>query len=221
MSRVIPGASTGGIFGLGARSGAAAPAGGGAGAPGGGAGAPGGGAAPAGGGTAPAGGAGAPSSRPSSSGGGGGASGAAMPARPGVDSSSLDRTGGSPGAPPSTQVASAGGMSEDDIKKMIIKHEGIRNRPYKDSLGLWTVGVGHLIGDGKSLPPEWNREFSNEEVMKMFNDDYASHRLAAQRKPSFDKLNTKGQAALTDLTFNMGNSWIDKWPMLKKQLPVV
>jgi hypothetical protein len=42
--------------------------------------------------------------------------------------------------------------------------------------------------------------------------------LAAQRIPSFDKLNTKGQAALTDLTFNMGNSWIDKWPMLKKQL---
>jgi hypothetical protein len=75
-----------------------------------------------------------------------------------------------------------------------------------------------LIGDGKSLPNEWNREFSNDEIMKMFNEDYASHRLAAQRIPSFDKLNTKGQGALTDLTFNMGASWIDKWPMLKKQL---
>ena len=207
VSRVIPGASTGGIFGLGSRGGATAPAGGGAGAPaGGGAG-------------APAGGGGAPSSSRSSPGGAAsGGAGGATPARPGGDSSSYNRTGGSLGTPPSTRLASTGGMSEDDIKKMIIKHEGIRNRPYQDSLGLWTVGVGHLIGDGKSLPPEWNREFSNEEVMKMFNDDYASHRLAAQRIPSFDKLNTKGQAALTDLTFNMGNSWIDKWPMLKKQL---
>jgi GH24 family phage-related lysozyme (muramidase) len=101
---------------------------------------------------------------------------------------------------------------------MIIRHEGIRNRPYQDSLGLWTVGVGHLIGNGKSLPNEWNREFSNDEIMKMFNEDYTSHRLAAQRIPSFDKLNTKGQGALTDLTFNMGASWIDKWPILKQQL---
>jgi lysozyme len=136
----------------------------------------------------------------------------------GTDGRSQSREGGSPGAPPSMQQASSGGMSEDDIKKMIINHEGIRNRPYQDSLGLWTVGVGHLIGDGKSLPKEWNREFSNDEIMKMFDEDYASHRLAAQRIPSFDKLNTKGQGALTDLTFNMGASWIDKWPMLKKQL---
>ena len=113
---------------------------------------------------------------------------------------------------------STGGMSEDDIKKMIIRHEGIRNTPYQDSLGLWTVGIGHLIGDGKTLPPEWNRKFSNEEIMKMFDDDYAHHRLAAQRIPNFGNLNGKGQGALTDLTFNMGPSWIDRWPMLKKQL---
>ena len=110
------------------------------------------------------------------------------------------------------------GMSEEEIKQMIIKHEGKINRPYKDSLGLWTVGVGHLIGDGKSLPPEMNREFSDEEVMAMFEKDYAHHRSAAMNIPGFDKLNGKGQGALTDLTFNMGPSWISKWPKLKKQL---
>jgi hypothetical protein len=36
--------------------------------------------------------------------------------------------------------------------------------------------------------------------------------------PGFDKLDGKGQGALTDLTFNMGPSWISKWPKLKKQL---
>lgn len=119
--------------------------------------------------------------------------------------------------PPKVKVSSAG-MSEEEIKAMIIKHEGKINRPYKDSLGLWTVGVGHLIGDGKSLPPEMNREFSDEEVMAMFEKDYAHHRSAAMNIPGFDKLNGKGQGALTDLTFNMGPSWISKWPKLKKQL---
>jgi GH24 family phage-related lysozyme (muramidase) len=120
-------------------------------------------------------------------------------------------------APPKVKVSSAG-MSEEEIKQMIIKHEGKRNRPYQDSLGLWTVGVGHLIGDGKSLPPEMNREFSDEEVMAMFEKDYAHHRSAAMNIPGFDKLNGRGQGALTDLTFNMGPSWISKWPKLKKQL---
>lgn len=105
-----------------------------------------------------------------------------------------------------------GSMSEEDVKNMIIQHEGIRYRPYQDSLGLWTVGIGHLIGDGKTLPPSWNREFSQEEVMAMFEKDYAHHNRAAQNIPGYDKLNSIGKGALTDLTFNMGPSWYKKWP---------
>ena len=151
-------------------------------------------------------------------------SAAAAPAAPGAvtgtDGQGAEKTGSNAAPPPAKlkTASKSGGMSEDEIKKMIIAHEGIRNKPYKDSLGLWTVGVGHLIGDGKSLPPEWNREFSQEEIMKMFEDDYAHHRLAAQKIPGFGKLGTSGQGALTDLTFNMGPSWIQKWPKLKEQL---
>ena len=47
---------------------------------------------------------------------------------------------------------------------LIKHHEGVRNRPYKCPAGLWTVGVGHLIGDGKSLPTDWNRTFTTEEI---------------------------------------------------------
>jgi GH24 family phage-related lysozyme (muramidase) len=172
----------------------------------------------------------APSSRGSASGGpssGGSASGPTVATAPssggGTDGQSAEKIGSNAAPPPkavASKTASKGGssMSEDDIKKMIIAHEGKRYEPYKDSLGLWTVGVGHLIGDGKSLPPEWNRKLSEEEVMKLFEDDYAHHRLAAQSIPGFGKLGTSGQGALTDLTFNMGPSWIQKWPKLKKQL---
>jgi lysozyme len=105
-----------------------------------------------------------------------------------------------------------GTMSEEDTKAMIIEHEGIRYEPYKDSLGLWTVGVGHLIGDGKTLPPEYNRKFSHEEVMAMFEKDYDKHKKQAQSNvPGFGKYDSLGQAALVDLTFNMGPGWPRKF----------
>ena len=56
-------------------------------------------------------------------------------------------------------------MQTSDRGIQLIKHhEGVRNRPYKCPAGLWTVGVGHLIGDGKSLPPEYNRTFTSDEI---------------------------------------------------------
>jgi len=47
---------------------------------------------------------------------------------------------------------------------LIKRFEGVRSRPYRCSAKLWTVGVGHLIGDGKSLPEAWNRIFTEEEI---------------------------------------------------------
>lgn len=47
---------------------------------------------------------------------------------------------------------------------LIKRFEGVRSRPYRCSAKLWTVGVGHLIGDGKSLPDSWNRTFTEEEI---------------------------------------------------------
>ena len=51
-----------------------------------------------------------------------------------------------------------------EVIKLIKHHEGVRAKPYKCPAGLWTVGVGHLIGDGKTLPASWNKTFTNEEI---------------------------------------------------------
>jgi lysozyme len=101
-----------------------------------------------------------------------------------------------------------------DVKQMIIKHEGVRLEPYKDSLGLWTIGVGHLIGDGKTLPDAWNRKFSKEEVYALFDKDFDHHKNAAMQIPNFNRLGEKAQGALIDLTFNMGPGWYRRWPKL-------
>jgi lysozyme len=106
--------------------------------------------------------------------------------------------------------------SDADVKKMIMRHEGVKTKPYKDSRGLWTVGVGHLIGDGHSLPPEWDRELSMPEVMALFDKDFESHKKAAATVPNYDKLNPQGQAAMIDLAYNMGGAWWHRWPQFTK-----
>lgn len=124
-----------------------------------------------------------------------------------------------PTAKGSVGIPKGGEMGDKEIKDMIIRHEGKRNEPYKDSLGLWTVGIGHLIGDGKSLPDKWNRRFSDEEVMALFDMDYEHHKNAAQSNiPNFNKTSSIGQGALIDLTFNMGPNWISKFKNTKKAL---
>ena len=55
--------------------------------------------------------------------------------------------------------------------QLIKHHEGVRNRPYRCPAGLFTIGVGHLIGDGKSLPAEWNRVFTKEEIDALLIQD--------------------------------------------------
>jgi len=133
-----------------------------------------------------------------------------------LESSSGSGTGITPGASIGFKSSTGGGFK--DAKDMIKKHEGVRTRPYKDSLGLWTVGVGHLIGDGKTLPPEYNREFSIDEVNNIFDKDFEHHQKAAEKIPGYNKLNDTGKGALIDLTFNMGPAWYKKWPNFTKQL---
>lgn len=68
----------------------------------------------------------------------------------------------------------------EDIKH----HEGVRQKPYRDSVYLWTVGVGHLMYDSQAklpvdqrmavqLLPQDNRNFSMEEVNAILRSDLA------------------------------------------------
>lgn len=86
---------------------------------------------------------------------------------------------------------------------MLRHHEGVRFKPYRDAIGLWTVGVGHLIGDGTSLPDSWNKTFSSGEVDVILSRDLARFEAGVERmcpngltQPRFD--------ALVSISFNFG-----------------
>ena len=105
----------------------------------------------------------------------------------------------------------------DDVKKMIIRHEGWKNKAYKDSLGKWTIGVGHLIGDGSSPGEYEGKTLSNNEVYNLFDQDFAKYVNIAKKTPGYNKANIQGKGAMIDLAYNMGQWW-DKWPNTAKKL---
>jgi len=86
---------------------------------------------------------------------------------------------------------------------LIKHHEGVRLKPYQDCVKLWTVGVGHLIGDGKSLPPEWNKVFTMEEVDGILRKDLARFEQGVSKFCPVQL--TQGEFdALISFSFNLG-----------------
>jgi lysozyme len=114
------------------------------------------------------------------------------------------------------KVPSISGM--DDVKGMIKRHEGLRLEPYKDSVGKWTIGYGHLIGDGSSPGPYAGRKMSQQEADNLFEEDFAHHYNAAKNTPGFDKATTAQKGALIDLAYNMGPAWHKKFTGVSEML---
>ena len=57
--------------------------------------------------------------------------------------------------------------------QLIRKYEGCKTTPYRCPAGLYTVGYGHVIGNGLQLPDEWNRTFSLGEIDELLRTDLA------------------------------------------------
>ena len=109
--------------------------------------------------------------------------------------------------------ATNGSGSPDEFAKPMIKvHEGLRLDKYMDSRGFPTIGYGHLIEPGESMP---NR-ISQQKADELFDEDYTHHKAAAMRIPGYDRANAMQKAALIDLTFNMGPAWADGFPKFKQ-----
>jgi lysozyme len=95
-------------------------------------------------------------------------------------------------------------ISDRGIK--LIKHfEGVRNRPYRDAIGLWTCGVGHLIGDGKQLPDSYNKTFTDAEIDALLLKDLARFEKGiAKLFPVSFKFTQGMYDSLCSFSFNLG-----------------
>jgi len=95
-------------------------------------------------------------------------------------------------------------MKTSEIGLNLIKHyEGFYSKPYKCPAGLWTVGYGHLIGDGTRLPDNWNRPFSLEEINDLLKRDLVKFERGVLRYITLP-LNQYQFDALVSFSFNLG-----------------
>jgi len=87
--------------------------------------------------------------------------------------------------------------------QLLKHHEGVRYKPYKCPANLYTVGIGHLIGDGKSLPPEWNRTFTQAEVDGILKRDLNRFELGISKMLPNVPLRQHEFDALVSFCFNL------------------
>jgi len=91
-----------------------------------------------------------------------------------------------------------------DLVTRLRRDEGVRYRPYVDSRGFETVGVGHKI-----LPSEKNRfsqfvALSDGQVNFILNEDIAAKRAQLGALPWYAALDPIRQDAICNMAFNMG-----------------
>jgi lysozyme len=95
----------------------------------------------------------------------------------------------------------------------ITKEEGARNKAYKDSRGLWSIGVGHLIkADEQYLI---NATLTDAQVEDLLKSDlkWCSEAVESSVRVSL----TQGQFdALYSLCFNIGETNFKKSTVVKK-----
>lgn len=95
-------------------------------------------------------------------------------------------------------------MNTSENGLSIIRHfEKSKNKPYQCPAKLWTVGYGHVIGDGKILPNNYNRIFTQLEINAFLKQDVQIAERAIARYITC-KLTQNQFDALVSFTFNLG-----------------
>lgn len=102
---------------------------------------------------------------------------------------------------------------KERMEKMHRFEEGVRDKPYKDSLGYWTIGIGHLMDARKGgYLPEYARleldatgRLSDATIGRLYQDDLED------KKAEFDstlpwalELDPVRYMCLLDMAFQMG-----------------
>jgi len=92
-------------------------------------------------------------------------------------------------------------MSADGRAKLM-QREGVRTEAYRDSVGVWTIGVGHTAAAG-SLAPKAGMTITRAEVDQLFSHDLVQYEDAINSAVHVPL--TQGQFdALCSLCFNIG-----------------
>lgn len=93
-------------------------------------------------------------------------------------------------------------MDRDRLRAQLIRHEGLRLRPYEDSVGKITIGCGRNIEDAG---------ISRQEADVLLDNDIDACINDLITFPWFVALDPVRQCALVDMRFNLGGQGFRKF----------
>jgi lysozyme len=101
-------------------------------------------------------------------------------------------------------------MNKEKLIKQLIRHEGLKLKPYIDTVNKTTIGVGRNLTDvGINV----------EEAMFLLNNDIAGCVLDLRKNLSFyDDLNDERKNVLINMCFNLG---INRFLKFQKTLALI
>jgi len=86
----------------------------------------------------------------------------------------------------------------DQLRPILANDEGKRNKPYRDTVGKLTIGIGRNLEDVG---------LSDDEIGLLLENDIARAELSARRLiPQFDALSPARQCVVVSMAFNMGEA---------------
>jgi lysozyme len=95
----------------------------------------------------------------------------------------------------------------DVLKDDLRRHEGLRLKPYLDTVGRETVGYGHTYGVKITDPPitlEVAERLLDEDMQIAIND-------AKAVVPCFDELNGPRKTVVAAMAYNLGRTGLSKF----------
>lgn len=99
-------------------------------------------------------------------------------------------------------------MTTSNLIPDLIADEGLKLQAYRDSLGNWTIGVGHFLGTGNWSGTRWD----NKTVLENLREDIAKAEAALDDKiPWWKQLSDIRQDVMVMLAFNIGVYKLYHW----------
>jgi lysozyme len=81
------------------------------------------------------------------------------------------------------------------VRELLIRHEGLRLKPYRCSAGKLTLGVGRNLDDNG---------ITEAEALHLLENDIARVTKEAEQFPWFDGLSEERKAVIISMIFNLG-----------------
>jgi GH24 family phage-related lysozyme (muramidase) len=118
-----------------------------------------------------------------------------------------------------------------DLQKLevqLTKHEGKRNKVYKDSVGIPTIGIGfnlkrpdakvkiEAVGADYAKVLAGTEELTDDQISKLFKGDISTSVAAGRNIVSnFDELSDVRKRVIVDMIFNLGEAGLKKFKNMR------